>query len=158
MNLLLAQENTSTLVFLIILVVACIALFVVNTMRNRKYMEQQKEMLDNIEVGSKILTKTFMYGTVEKITETTDGKILLIKTGEDDKVGYFEINIEGVYSLDKKEEVVDLPEDETAEDEVEETEAAETEVEEEATEAFKAESDVKTEEKPKRTRKSKKSE
>lgn len=145
MNLLLAQENTSTLVFLIILVVACIALFVVNTMRNKKYMEQQKEMLENIEIGSKILTKTFMYGTVEKITETTDGKILLIKSGEDDKVGYFEINIEGVYSLDKKEEVIDLPED------------LEPVEENETVEAFKVEEEV-VEEKPKRTRKTKKEE
>lgn len=146
MNLLLAQENTSTLVFLIILVVACIALFVVNTMRNKKYMEQQKEMLDNITVGSKILTKTFMYGTVEKITETTDGKVLLIKSGEEDKVGYFEMNIEGIYSLDKKEEVVDLPEE--VEDEVGEVEAVE---------AFNAETEV-VEEKPKRQRKTKKEE
>lgn len=144
MNLLLAQENTSTLVFLIILVVACIALFVVNTMRNKKYMEQQKEMLDNIDVGSKVLTKTFMYGTVEKITETTDGKILLIKSGEGDTVGYFEMNIEGIYSLDNKEEVVDIPEEV-----VEETD------ESTSTEAFKAETEV-VEEKPKRTRKPKK--
>lgn len=148
MNLLLAQENTSTLVFLIILVVACIALFVVNTMRNKKYMEQQKEMLESLEVGSKVLTKTFMYGTVEKITETTDGKVLLIKSGEDDKVGYFEMNIEGIYSLDKKEEVVDLPEEEEVVDEVSE---------DETTEAFNAETEV-VEEKPKRKRKTKKEE
>lgn len=150
MNLLLAQDNTSTLVLLIILVVACIALFVVNTMRNKKYMEQQKEMLDNIDVGSKILTKTFMYGTVEKITETTDGKILLIKSGEGEKIGYFEINLEGVYSLDNKEEVVDLPEDEMAEEpEVEETE--------EVVEAFESKDEI-VEEKPKRKRKTKKEE
>lgn len=140
MNLLLA-ENTSTLVLLIILVVACIALFVINTMRNKKYMEQQKEMLENIEVGSKILTKTFMYGTVEKITETTDGKILLVRCGEDEKVGYFEINLEGVYSLDNKEEVVDLPDD----------------LEEEVVEASESKDEV-VEEKPRKTRKTKKEE
>ena len=127
MNLLLASEqNTGTLVLLLVLVVACVALFVVNYFRNKKYMDQQREMLDSIEVGSKILTKTFMYGEVVQITDTTDGKILLVKSGSGENVGYFEINLEGVYSLDKKEEVVELPEDLEETEEVEEVVVEET--------------------------------
>ena len=43
------------------------------------------------------------YGKVLKITETTDGKILLIETGEDKKVSYMNIHINAVYGIDEKE-------------------------------------------------------
>lgn len=105
---LLASENTGNLVLIVILLLACALMFVLSYFKNKKYMAQQQDMLNNLEVGSKVLTKTFVYGTVEKITDTTDGKIVLIKTGEDDKVGYMEMNIEGIYSIDNKEEVFDF--------------------------------------------------
>ena len=108
-------------------------------------MDQQREMLESIEVGSKILTKTFMYGEVVQITDTTDGKILLVKSGSGENVGYFEINLEGVYSLDKKEEVVELPED------LEETEEVEEVVVEEAEEVVEA---PKPARKPRKSKKS----
>ena len=144
MNLILAETNVGNLVLIVLLLVACAAMFIMSYVRNKKYMLNQQELLNNIEVGSRVLTKTFIYGTVEKITETTDGKIVLIKTGEGDKVSYLEMNLEAIYSIDNKEEVVNV-------DEV-------IENNEESTEAFKVEEKVETEEKPKRTRKTKKEE
>lgn len=138
MNNLLASESTGNLILIIILLVACAIMFVLSYIKNKKYMSQQQDMQNNIRVGSKVLTKTFIYGTIEKITETTDGKIVLLKSGEGDNASYIEMNIEGIYSIDNKEEVVNL--DETMEEQVEETaeEPVEEPVEEPKTTAKKS--------------------
>lgn len=144
----LASENSGNLTLLIILLVACALMFVLSFFKNKKYVEKQKALQDELQIGSKVLTKTFIYGTVEKITDTTDGKVLLIKTGDDDKCGYIEMNIEGIYSVDTKEEVFDIEELNQESSEAEEI----VEVKEE-----KIEEPVK-EEKPKKARTKKVSE
>jgi len=154
MKLLLADTNNiGNLILIIILLVACVAMFVLSYIKNKKYMQNQQNLLNDLKVGSKVLTKTFIYGTIENITETTDGKIVLIKTGEGDKASYIEMNIEGIYSVDNKEEVVDI--DEVMSGGVETGEAKVADVEE-STEAFEVKEEVKSEDKPKRKSKSKK--
>lgn len=53
------------------------------------------------------MIKTYygLYGKVLKVTETTDGKILLIETGEDKKVSYQSVHINAIYAIDEKQEV-----------------------------------------------------
>ncbi len=150
MKLLLADGNIGNLILIIVLLVACVIMFVLSYFKNKKYMQSQQELLNDLKVGSKVLTKTFIYGTIEKITETTDGKIVLIKTGEGDKTSFIEMNIEGIYSVDKKEEVVDI--NEVMEDTSNETEQSSQafEVKEEL------ETDVETSEKQKRKSKTRK--
>lgn len=150
MKLLLADGNIGNLILIIVLLVACVIMFVLSYFKNKKYMQSQQELLNDLKVGSKVLTKTFIYGTIEKITETTDGKIVLIKTGEGDKTSFIEMNIEGIYSVDKKEEVVDI--NEIMEDTSNETEQSSQafEVKEEL------ETDVETSEKQKRKSKTRK--
>lgn len=121
---LLAAENVGNLILIIILLVACGGMFILSYLKNKKYQSQQQEMQNNIEVGSKVLTKTFIYGTIEKITETTDGKVVLLKTGEGDKVSYFEMNMDAIYALDNKEEVVEEVLSEEVEENSEEAEVA----------------------------------
>ncbi len=150
MKLLLADSNgIGNLILIIVLLVACVAMFVLSYFKNKKYMQNQQNLLNDLKVGSKVLTKTFIYGTIEKITDTTDGKIVLIKTGEGNKSSYIEMNIEGIYSVDNKEEVVDVDEAMSASDVKEESK-------EEATEAFDVKEKVETENKPKRKSNSKK--
>lgn len=153
MNLLLADQNgVGNLIIILILLVACVVMFVLSYFRNKKYMQNQQNLLDDLKVGSKVLTKTFIYGTIEKITETTDGKIVLIKTGEDDKCSYIEMNIDGIYSVDNKEEVVDVDEimGENINDKNEDDAKTAFEVKEDV------KTDVETSEKPKRKPKTKK--
>ena len=104
------MENLGNVILIVILLVACVGMFMLSYFRNKKYNDQQQKMHEEIKVGAKVLTKTFIYGVVEKITDTTDGKIVLLKTGEGDKVSYLEMNIEAIYSIDNKEEVVDMEE------------------------------------------------
>ena len=152
MNFLLADTNNiGNLILIIVLLVACVVMFVLSYFKNKKYMQNQQNLLNDLKVGSKVLTKTFIYGTIENITETTDGKIVLIKTGEGDKASYIEMNIEGIYSVDSKEEVVDVDEAMSGDQKEDKTESYEIE---EVTEAFEVKEEVKSEDKPKRKSKS----
>ena len=151
MNLLLngtGNNSIGNVILIIVLLVACVGMFVLSYFKNKKYMQNQQNLLNEIKVGSKVLTKTFIYGTIEKITETTDGKIVLIKTGEGNKCSYIEMNIDGIYSVDQKEEVVDV--DSVMSDE------SELSQEKEATEAFEVKEEVETDNKPKRKPRAKK--
>ena len=65
-NLILASESMGSLVLIIILLVACAGMFILSYLRNKKYVEQQKQMMQDIKVGAKVLTKTFIYGTVDR--------------------------------------------------------------------------------------------
>ena len=61
MNLLLADQNgIGNLVVIILLLVACVALFVLSYFRNKKYMQNQQNLLNDLQVGSRVLTKTFI--------------------------------------------------------------------------------------------------
>lgn len=156
MNILLDGNQTGNLIVIIVLLVACAVMFILSYFKNKKYMANQQNLLDEIKVGSKVLTKTFIYGTVESITETTDGKIVLIKTGEGDKVSYLEMNLEAIYSIDNKEEVVDLDEvmTEEKEEKVDEKKSnKKEELEEVKTDADELEELKPVEVKPKKTTK-----
>lgn len=155
MNILLDGNQTGNLIVIIVLLVACAVMFILSYFKNKKYMANQQNLLDEIKVGSKVLTKTFIYGTVESITETTDGKIVLIKTGEGDKVSYLEMNLEAIYSIDNKEEVVDLDDvmTEEKEEKVEEKSNKKEELEEVKTDADELEELKPVEVKPKKTTK-----
>ena len=156
MNILLDGNQTGNLIVIIVLLVACAVMFILSYFKNKKYMANQQNLLDEIKVGSKVLTKTFIYGTVESITETTDGKIVLIKTGEGDKVSYLEMNLEAIYSIDNKEEVVDLDDvmTEEKEEKVDEKKSnKKEELEEVKTDADELEELKPVEVKPKKTTK-----
>ncbi len=90
---------------LIVLVVALVVLMFISFNRRKKEDTYRNELLKKVIPGAKIKTYYGLYGKVLKITETTDGKILLIETGEDKKVSYMNIHINAVYGIDEKEEV-----------------------------------------------------
>lgn len=144
---------------LIVLVIALVALMFISFTRRKKEDAYRNELLSKIVPGAKIKTYYGLYGKVLKITETTDGKILLVETGEDDKVSYQSVHINAVYALDEKQ--LDTATDETAtevetkseaelkfeelekqlaeKEAAEEVKAEETEVKEETTEEVSAE-------------------
>ncbi|HBP43161.1 MAG TPA: hypothetical protein DD621_00500 [Clostridiales bacterium] len=90
---------------LIVLVVALVVLMFISFNRRKKEDTYRNELLKKVIPGARIKTYYGLYGKVLKITETTDGKILLIETGEDKKVSYMNIHINAVYGIDEKEEV-----------------------------------------------------
>lgn len=91
----------------LVILVALIALYVVSMIRRKKDMNQARQMLDELKPGTKVKTYTGFYGTIDSIRETTDGKVVMLKIGEDGgKVGYIEIDANAIYGVDSKTDVV----------------------------------------------------
>lgn len=142
MSLLLANFWQSQW-FLIILLVAVIAVMLVMSFsRKKKDDEYRKNLNDQIVKGAKVKTYGGLYGTVVSVTETTDGKIVLLETGEGERKSYQQLHINAIFGLDDK-QIVTLDENGNVK---------------EAASVGKAEEPVITEEQPKKARKTKKSE
>ena len=136
-----------------VLLVLVIGIFIMNYFRSKKSKENAQNLLNNIKVGDKVKTYSGFYGEIVSITETTDGKVAVLRTGEEGNYGYLSIDMNAIYGIDEKKPVV-LDEngnivDETApvEEKVEDL-ATEVKVEEAATEDVKEEVKEEVAEKP----------
>lgn len=93
--------------FLIIVLVGAMALLLLSSITRRKKEEQYRDDLAaHIVKGAKVKTYTGIYGTVVSVRSTTDGKIVLLETGEEDKKSYQQIHINAIYGLDESEDMV----------------------------------------------------
>lgn len=105
MNLLLESfwESYGFLIILLVLFVAYIAWMM---LKNKKDREAINNFQTNLKQGDKVVTGSGIYGTVEKIVDTTDGKVVTLKVGEN---SYLDVNIGAIYNIDSKTEVKDEP-------------------------------------------------
>lgn len=89
-----------------VLLAAVVLLYVFSFIRRKKVTEQTKQMMDTLKPGVKVKTYSGFYGTIISIKETTDGKIVLLETGEGSKVSYTTIDANAIYGVDLKEDVI----------------------------------------------------
>ena len=91
----------------LVILVALVVLYVISMVRRKKDMNQAQQMLNELKPGTKVKTYTGFYGTIDSIRETTDGKVVMLKIGEEGgKVGYIEIDANAIYGVDSKTDVV----------------------------------------------------
>lgn len=83
----------------IILVVLLLVMFVLNFLRSKKADSQAQELEQKLVPGTKVKTYSGFYGEIEKITETTDGKVVTLKIGEN---SYLDVDIRAIYGVDEK--------------------------------------------------------
>lgn len=104
---LLAESFFSSQWFLIIILVVVIgALMFLNYSRSKKEQEYREDLNSKIVKGAKVKTSTGIYGTVISVRSTTDGKIVLLETGEGKNASTMEIHINAIYGVDDKEDLV----------------------------------------------------
>ena len=106
MRFLLANFFQSSGFLVIVLIVAMVLLCLASFSRRRKEQKYRDEPSAKIIKGAKVKTYTGIYGTVISIRNTTDGKLVLIETGEGDKTSYQQIHINSIYGIDDSEEMV----------------------------------------------------
>ena len=108
---------------LIILLVAFAAIMLLYYLRNKKYRQAEADFQTQLKVGDKVKTYSGFYGTVEKLTNTTDGLVVTLRLGENAVV---DVDVRALMGIDMKEEVVDEPATEEGKEEANEVETAET--------------------------------
>lgn len=145
----------SNLWFWGILIIGIAVLFIFSSMRNKKEMQSRQSLNDSLKKGTKIITYSGIYGTIVSMRETTDGKVVVIETGDDEHKSFMEIHGNSIASIDTKEMVVL---DENGNDITNNVKELEVQVKEEVNEEPKAEEEkkeekVQVEDKPKKERK-----
>lgn len=121
---------------ILVLIVFAIALLVPTYIRQKKEVNARNELNNTIKKGTKIITTAGVYGVVESIRETTDGKVVTIVTGNAKNPTTMDIHINAIGGIDNKTPVT-ISESETtkpAEVEKEETKAEAVEEKEEKSE------------------------
>lgn len=112
------------------LIICGVALLVPTFLRQKKEMNARNELNSSIKKGTKIITTAGVYGTVQSIENTSDGKVVTIKTGDAKHPSTMTIHINAIGGIDnKKTVVIDEDGNEVAEETVE-VEEFEEEVEE----------------------------
>lgn len=92
--------------FLIIMLVLFAAFFGWTFFKNKKDREQIDTFQFSLKPGDKVVTGSGIYGTVEKIVDTTDGKVVTLKVAEN---CYLDVNIGAICNIDQKTEVKEEP-------------------------------------------------
>lgn len=101
-----ATVNISTWILPAILLLLFIGIFIMNYFRSKKAQDTMKNMVDSLKVGDNVKTYSGLYGKILEITETTDGKVVVLETGSDNHKGIFSIDINAIYAIDAKQPVV----------------------------------------------------
>ena len=129
---------------ILVLIVLAIALLVPTYLRQKKEVNARNELNNTIKKGTKIITTAGVYGVVESIEDTTDGKVVTIVTGNTKNPTTMTIHINAIGGIDNKTPVVaDKTEPETKVEKLEEVEKVEV------AEEPKAEKEPETQEKTK---------
>lgn len=144
---------------ILVLIVLAIALLVPTYLRQKKEVNARNELNNTIKKGTKIITTAGVYGVVESIRETTDGKVVTIVTGNSKNPTTMDIHINAIGGIDNKSAVTvdtDNKVVEPKEEKVEKKEEVEEEKIEKTTDTESAKTEKKATKKP-TTKKSAKS-
>lgn len=106
MNFLLESFFSSSW-FLVIILVVAVGLLMLSSFTRRKKEEQYRlDLNEKMVKGAKVRTIGGIYGTIVSVRNTTDGKIILLETGEGDKKSYASFHINAILDVTNEEDVV----------------------------------------------------
>ena len=106
MRFLLNSFFNSTWFLVIILVVAMGLLLLTSFTRRKKEEQYRQDLAEKLVKGVKVKTYGGLYGTIVSVRSTTDGKIVLLETGEGENKSYQQLHINAIFGLDESEEMV----------------------------------------------------
>ena len=108
MSTLLTLSSWLSQNWMMLLIIGVLAAFVVMTyLRQRKEMNSRNELVNSIKKGTKVVTTAGVYGVVENIEDTTDGKVVTLKTGNAKNPTTMTIHINAIMGIDNKAAVVE---------------------------------------------------
>lgn len=119
---------------LLVLIVLAVACLVPTYLRSKKEANTRAELNNTIKKGTKIVTTAGVYGVVESVENTTDGKVVTIVTGNAKNASTMTIHINAIMGIDNKTTVVEDEEEAPKKPKVKVVEVDEDEVEEETLE------------------------
>lgn len=92
---------------LLVLIVLAIAFMVPTYLRQKKESNARNELNNSLTKGTKIVTTAGVYGVVESIENTSDGKVVTIVTGSSKNPSTMTIHINAIMGIDNKAKIVE---------------------------------------------------
>ena len=105
---------------LLLILVLAVAMIVPTYLKQKKEMNNRQELSNSIKKGTKIVTTAGVYGVVESMEETTDGKVVTIVTGSSKNPCTMTIHINAIMGIDNKTPVTETDDEVETVEEVEE--------------------------------------
>ena len=103
MNLFLSIGDWFSQNWMLLVLVALLAFFVVTTfLKQKRESAARSELISGIKKGTKIVTTAGVYGVVMSIEDTTDGKVVTINTGSAKAPSTMTIHINAIMGIDNK--------------------------------------------------------
>ena len=93
--------------FLIIVLLGAMALLLFSSFSRRRKEEQyRQDLAEKLQKGVKVKTFGGLYGTIVSVRNTTDGKIVLLETGEGNHKSFQQLHINAIFGIDDSEDIV----------------------------------------------------
>lgn len=89
----------------IILIVMLGIIMLFNMYKTRKLNENEANLMSKVVPGAKVKTYSGFYGIVEKITETTDGKVVTLKLSDN---AFIDVDARAIYAIDEKKTIEEV--------------------------------------------------
>ncbi len=107
-NLLGAAENVGSIIGIAVLIGFLVLYYVLGSKSRKKAQEEAMKMLNELKKGDKIYTSFGVYGEIVSMKETDMGRVVVIKTGDDEgkNVGYMAIDSRAIAGVDMKKDLV----------------------------------------------------
>jgi len=108
-NCICEANNAGSIIGLVFLLVMLVAYIVLTFVSRKKNQEQASKMLSELKKGDKIVTNAGIYGSIVSIKETDMGKVVVIKTGDEDdnsKASYLTLNASVILGIDSKKDLI----------------------------------------------------
>lgn len=93
--------------FILLIIVLMVAMLVPSYLRQKKEINAKNELFDKLKKGTRVITTAGVYGVVESIELTTDGKVVTIVTGNSKNPTTMTIHINAIGGIDNKTPVVE---------------------------------------------------
>jgi len=106
MSMLLADVSATQWVLLGLILVLIILYPVFMVFKNKKEKEKFEELSSNIKVGEKVLTSSGVYGEIVSITDDKQGKLVVLKTGDEEHTGYVTVDVLAIYTVFREQQFV----------------------------------------------------
>lgn len=102
MNFLLSDIAPTQWILLAVILVLIVLYPVFIFIRNKKDKEKFAELNSALKEGDKVLTSSGVYGTVVSMTETAQGKLVTLETGDEKHKGYISVDVLAIYTVVKE--------------------------------------------------------
>lgn len=93
--------------FILLIIVLMIAMLVPSFLRQKKEINARNELQEQLKKGTRVITTAGVYGVVESVELTTDGKVVTIVTGNTKNPTTMTIHINAIGGIDNKTPVVE---------------------------------------------------